>query len=88
MGRWITIATVGGTASPHPDLLADALDREAAISTDGYLAVPLEHHAASGRLLVLHPRDAAQLPRLQETVEQLALPASAWRLGARAERAA
>lgn len=71
-GRWTTVAAVGGPAMPHPDLLADALDREAATTADGFLAAPLEHHAASGELLVLNPRDAAQLPRLKEAVEQLA----------------
>jgi transcriptional regulator with GAF, ATPase, and Fis domain len=75
-GRWSTVAAFGptanGAAGPAPKLLAEALDREEAIAADGWLAVPLEHHAASGELLAIAVREPAQITRLQETVAQIA----------------
>ena len=75
-GRWSTVAAFGPTASgasgPAPKLLAEALDREEAIAADGWLTVPLEHHAASGELLAIAVREPAQVTRLQETVAQIA----------------
>jgi transcriptional regulator with GAF, ATPase, and Fis domain len=52
-GRWRVVADFGARRSHPSDLMAEALDREAAVGNAGWFAAPLAAHAASNELLVL-----------------------------------
>jgi transcriptional regulator with GAF, ATPase, and Fis domain len=62
-GRWINVANTGGDNPALPtDLLADVLDREAALTRSGWVAAPLAPRAEDGEVLVVHLAAASPLP--------------------------
>jgi len=52
-GRWETLASSGSAQSLERATLAEALDREEAVSNGQWAAAPLDRRAADGELLVL-----------------------------------
>lgn len=68
-GRWRVVADFGARRSLPSDVMAEALDREAAVGNAGWFAAPLAAHAASNELLVL---SAPALPASRANVEKIA----------------
>jgi len=73
-GRWTSSEspTDANAAALPTALLTEALDAESAAARDGWAAVPLENHAASGELLAVRGRSGTALPRLQAAAAEIA----------------
>src|SRR5687768_7489918 len=52
-GKWITLGSVGTAAKPSSDLLADVLDRGAAVQVGSTIVAPLASQQSSSELLVV-----------------------------------
>jgi transcriptional regulator with GAF, ATPase, and Fis domain len=70
-GRWTPIAQSGRARSLPGDLLAEVLDREAAGTQAGWVAVPLSARAMIAEALVIHCGAETDLNRAQTTTQQL-----------------
>ncbi|HUY88394.1 MAG TPA: sigma-54-dependent Fis family transcriptional regulator [Pirellulales bacterium] len=72
-GVWKEIASAGAPQSLPAATLAEALDRERAVSSASWLVAPLESKAASGELLALHFSKEPIATRVGESAAALAL---------------
>ena len=67
-GRWVTQAEAG-TPRPLPfDLLSEVSDRDAPISRDGWIAVPVKSRPAVAEAMLLRPAIAAEASQIMTTL--------------------
>jgi transcriptional regulator with GAF, ATPase, and Fis domain len=73
-GRWTTVTSIGSAGSSgelSAGFLADALDSDQPVRTEGWIAAAVDRRGAAGEVLIVHAAEVAQAERLRGLVQQI-----------------
>ena len=73
-GRWTTVTSIGNAGSSgelSAGFLADALDSDAPVRHEGWVAAAVDRRGAAGEVLIVHAAELAQAERLRGLVQQI-----------------